>query len=86
MTAFKKKIFIPLSFVFFFFFGNNFVKGFPVKFGLLSPGRARQRQCHAYPGHWGNMTLSMVEETGVPGGNHRYVIRAENPFYTVQHI
>jgi hypothetical protein len=22
----------------------------------------------------------MVEETGVPGGNHRYVIRAENPF------
>jgi hypothetical protein len=23
----------------------------------------------------------MVEETGVPGGNHRYVIRAENPFY-----
>jgi hypothetical protein len=28
----------------------------------------------------------MVEETGVPGGNHWYVIRAENPFYTVQHI
>jgi hypothetical protein len=26
----------------------------------------------------------MVEETGVPGGNHRYVIHAENPFYTVQ--
>jgi hypothetical protein len=26
----------------------------------------------------------MAEETGVPGGNHRYVIRAENPFYTVQ--
>jgi hypothetical protein len=24
----------------------------------------------------------MVEETGVPGGNHRYVTRAENPFYT----
>jgi hypothetical protein len=28
----------------------------------------------------------MVEETGVPGGNHRYVIRAENSFYTVQLI
>jgi hypothetical protein len=28
----------------------------------------------------------MVEETGVPGGNHRYVIRAENLFYTVQLI
>jgi hypothetical protein len=28
----------------------------------------------------------MVDETGVPGGNHRYVIRAENPFYTVQLI
>jgi hypothetical protein len=28
----------------------------------------------------------MVEETGVPGGNHRYVIRAKNPFYTVQLI
>jgi hypothetical protein len=28
----------------------------------------------------------MVEDTGVPGGNHRYVIRAENPFHTVQHI
>jgi hypothetical protein len=27
-----------------------------------------------------------VEETGVPGGNHRYVTRAENPFYTVQLI
>jgi hypothetical protein len=28
----------------------------------------------------------MVEETGVSGGNHRYVTRAENPFYTVQLI
>jgi hypothetical protein len=28
----------------------------------------------------------MVEETGVPGENHRYVIRGENPFYTVQLI
>jgi hypothetical protein len=26
----------------------------------------------------------MVEETGVPGGNHRYVTRADNPFYKVQ--
>jgi hypothetical protein len=71
---------------FFFVFCNIFVTGFPVKFGLLSPGRARQRQSRAYPGHWGNRTLLMVEETGVPGGNHRYVIRAENAFYTVQHI
>jgi hypothetical protein len=31
-------------------------------------------------------SILMVEETGVPGGNHRYVIRAENPFYTVQLI
>jgi hypothetical protein len=30
--------------------------------------------------------ILMVEETEVPGGNHRYVIRAENPFYTVQLI
>jgi hypothetical protein len=30
--------------------------------------------------------ILMVEETGVPEGNHRYVIRAENPFYTVQLI
>jgi hypothetical protein len=29
-------------------------------------------------------SILMVEETGVPGGNQRYVIRAENPFYTVQ--
>jgi hypothetical protein len=73
-------------FVFFYFvFCNIFVTGFPVKFGLLSPGRARQRQFRAYPGR-GNRTLSMVEETGVPGGNHRYMIRAENPFYSVQHI
>jgi hypothetical protein len=28
----------------------------------------------------------MVEETEVLGGNHRNVIRVENPFYTVQHI
>jgi hypothetical protein len=70
----------------YFVFCNIFVTGFPVKFWLLSPGRAWQQQCCAYPGHWGNRTLSMVEETGVPGGNHRYVIRAENSFYTVQHI
>jgi hypothetical protein len=31
-------------------------------------------------------SILMVEETGVPGENHRYVIRAENPFYTVQLI
>jgi hypothetical protein len=31
-------------------------------------------------------SILMVEETGVPGGNHRYVVCAENPFYTVQHI
>jgi hypothetical protein len=31
-------------------------------------------------------SILMVEETGVPGGNHRYMIRAENPFYTVQLI
>jgi hypothetical protein len=31
-------------------------------------------------------SVLMVEETGVPEGNHRYVIRAENPFYTVQLI
>jgi hypothetical protein len=31
-------------------------------------------------------SILMVEETGVPGGNHRYVIRAENPFYMVQLI
>jgi hypothetical protein len=81
------RIFIVCIFFFFFFvFCNIFVTGFPVKFGLLSLGKARQRQCRAYPGHWGNRTLSMVEETGVPGGNNRYVIRAENPFYTVQHI
>jgi hypothetical protein len=28
----------------------------------------------------------MVEETDVPGGNYRCVIRAENPYYTVQLI
>jgi hypothetical protein len=33
-----------------------------------------------------DFSILMVEETGVPGGTHRYVIRAENPFYTVQHI
>jgi hypothetical protein len=32
------------------------------------------------------MTLLMVEETGVPGGNHQYVIRAKNSFYQVQHV
>jgi hypothetical protein len=31
-------------------------------------------------------SILMVEESGVPGGNHRYEIRAENPFYTVQLI
>jgi hypothetical protein len=31
-------------------------------------------------------SILMVEETRVPGGNHRYVIRAENPFYTMQLI
>jgi hypothetical protein len=31
-------------------------------------------------------SILMVEETRVPGGNHWYVIRAENPFYTVQRI
>jgi hypothetical protein len=28
----------------------------------------------------------MAEKIGVPGENHRYVIRAANPFHTVQHI
>jgi hypothetical protein len=58
-----------LPYIFVFVFCNIFVTGFPVKFGLLSLGRARQRRCRAYPGHWGNRTLLMVEETGVPGGN-----------------
>jgi hypothetical protein len=31
-------------------------------------------------------SVLMVEETGVPGGNHQCVIRVENPFYIVQHI
>jgi hypothetical protein len=31
-------------------------------------------------------SILVVEETGVHGGNHRYVIRAENPFYMVQLI
>jgi hypothetical protein len=30
--------------------------------------------------------MLMVEETGVPGGIHWFMIRAENPFYTVQLI
>jgi hypothetical protein len=43
-----------IFFIFFYFiFCNIFVTGFPVKFGLLSPWRARQRRCRAYPGHWG---------------------------------
>jgi hypothetical protein len=46
--------------VFFFVFYNIFVTGFPVKFGLLSPGKARQRLCRAYPGHWGNRTFLCV--------------------------
>jgi hypothetical protein len=73
-------------YLYFFVFCNIFVTGFPAKFGLLSPGRARQWRCCAYPGHWGNRTLLMVDETRVPVGNHRYVTRAKNPFYTVQHI
>jgi hypothetical protein len=57
-TCTLKTCFVFFCFCF-FFFGNIFVTGFPVKFGLLSPGRARQRQCRAYPGHWtwGNRTL-----------------------------
>jgi hypothetical protein len=70
-------LFFILYFV--FVFCNIFVTGFPVKFGLLSPGRARQWRCRTYPGHWGNRTLLMVEETGVPRGNHWYVTRAEYP-------
>jgi hypothetical protein len=31
-------------------------------------------------------SILMVEETGVPGENQRYVIRAKNPFYMVQLI
>jgi hypothetical protein len=87
ITCKTNSIFILFILYFLYFvFCNIFVTGFSVKFGLLSPGRARQQRCRAYPGQWGNRTLLMVEETGVPGGNHRYVIRAENPFYTVQHI
>jgi hypothetical protein len=37
----------------FLVFCNIFVTSFPVKFGLLSPGRARQRRCRADPGHGG---------------------------------
>jgi hypothetical protein len=51
----------PLSYAnVFFVFCNIFVTGFPVKFGLLSTGRARQRWCRAYPGHWGNRTLPLA--------------------------
>jgi hypothetical protein len=46
-------IFIFLIIIIIFVFCNIFVTSFPVKFGLLSPGRARQRRCCAYPGHWG---------------------------------
>jgi hypothetical protein len=41
----------------FFVFFNIFVTGVPVKFGLLTPGRARQRRSRAYPGQGGNRTL-----------------------------
>jgi hypothetical protein len=75
-----------LYFCILYFVWNIFVTGFPVKFGLLSPGRARQQRCCAYPGHWGKRTLLMVKETGVTGGNHQYVIRSKNSFYVVQHI
>jgi hypothetical protein len=80
------KALVTVGCIFFVVFCNISVTGFPVKFGLLSPGRARQRRCRAYSGHWGNRTLLIVEEIGVPGGNHRYVTRAENPFYMVQHV
>jgi hypothetical protein len=33
-----------------------------------------------------DFSILIVEETGLPGGNHLYMVRAENPFYTVQHI
>jgi hypothetical protein len=52
-----------------------------VKFRLLSPGRARSDRVAPTQDIGGgggrNRTLLMVEETGVPGGNHRYVIRAD---------
>jgi hypothetical protein len=84
ITRFITKHSFVFYFIFIFFFNfvfcNIFVTGFPAKFGLLSLGRVRQRQCRAYPGHWGNRTLSMVEEAGLPGGNHRYMICAENPY------
>jgi hypothetical protein len=53
VLVYKKKIHSGQYFLYFlyFVFCNIFVTGFPVKFGLLSPGRARQRQCRAYPGH-----------------------------------
>jgi hypothetical protein len=53
-----------VSYFLYFAFCNIFVTGFPVKFGLLSPGRARQRQCRAYPGHWGNRTLFDISVSG----------------------
>jgi hypothetical protein len=76
---------VMYRFVFVFVFCNIFVTGFPVKFGLLSPEGGWQQRCRAYQGHWGNRTFLMVEETGMLGENHQYMIRAENPFYMVQH-
>jgi hypothetical protein len=44
----------------------------------------------ANPEFYSHLTSWLVvirtPETVVPGGNHCYVVRAENPFYTVQHI
>jgi hypothetical protein len=48
--------FLVCIFCIFFLFCNIFVTGIPVKFGLLSPGRARQRRSRAYPGQGGNRT------------------------------
>jgi hypothetical protein len=50
-------LFYFIYFILFFFplfvFCNIFVTISPVKFRLLSLGRARQQQSRAYPGQWG---------------------------------
>jgi hypothetical protein len=57
MSEFSFSMSLRDSETFFFLFCNIFVTGFPVKFGLLSPERARQRRCRAYPGDCGNRIL-----------------------------
>jgi hypothetical protein len=47
-------------------FCNIFVTGIPVKFGLPSPGRARQWRSRAYPGQGGNRTLPTHPNLSLP--------------------